>query len=66
MLGEQEQTSKLEQLTNAEVYTAIRYLDLDSEYIGEEPDPVAFVLELALVIQLLGFIAIVWFHQWTH
>lgn len=66
MLREQEQTAKLEQLTDAEVYSAIRYLDSDSEYIDEEPDPIAFVLELMLVIQLLGSIAIVWFYQWTH
>jgi hypothetical protein len=66
MLREQERTSKLEQLTDAEVYTTIRYLESDSEHIDEQPDPIAFVLELALVIQLLGCIATVWFYQWTH
>jgi len=66
MLREQEQTSKLEQLTDAEVYTTIRYLDSDSEYIDEEPNPIAFVLQLTLVLQLVGCIAIVWFYQWTH
>lgn len=66
MLREQEQTAKLEQLTDAEVYTAIRYLEPDSEYIHEEADPITFLLQLTLVIQLLGFIAFVWFHQWAH
>ena len=69
MLREQESKSKLEGLTDPEVYSAIRYLDAELECIEcieLEPDPITFVLGITLVVQLLGCIGIVWFYQWTH
>lgn len=63
---EQEPKSKLDEVTDAQVCTAIRYLQGDLECIEwmyEKPDPIAFVLGLALLIQLLVCIGTVWFYQ---
>ena len=66
MLKKQESKPALfEDLTDAEVYASIRYLDPESECI-DEPDPIAFVLGLTLIIQLLGCMGTIWFYQWTH
>lgn len=67
MLREQE--SQLDEITDAQVSATISYLQVDLECIEwmyEKPDPLAFGLGLALLLQLLGCIGTLWVYQWTH
>lgn len=54
----------IEDLTNAEIYDAIRNLEPDPMCRKQQDDGAAFVICVSLFILLLGCIGFIWFYRW--
>ena len=53
----------LEDLTDADVYAAIRYLEPGPRTANEQNGDTAFVISFGLVILLLGCLAFMWLYR---
>jgi len=54
----------IEDLTDVEIYDAIRDLEPDPACRKQKDDSTAFVICVGLFILFLGCIGFVWFHRW--
>ena len=52
-----------EDLTEAEIYAAIRYLDPEPTSVNHQNDDPAFAIDVALVILLLGYLGFLWAYR---
>ena len=57
---------KMEELTDSEVHSAIRYLDPDDEVIRESEKSSSSELSVSIVSALLAFIGLICFYLWFH
>jgi hypothetical protein len=64
MPKKQESKWNIEELTDAEIYEAIRDLEPDPKCREQQVDATAFVICISLFIALLGCIGFIWFHRW--
>ena len=62
MLRNQEPDRNLEELTDAEIYAAIQYLEPDSQDSERPDDYGGLVFAIFFLVLLLGAIGIVWFY----
>lgn len=53
----------IEDLTDADIYTAIRYLEPDAGSANQQHDDVEFAIFVTSVILLLGYLGFLWLHQ---
>jgi hypothetical protein len=56
----------LEDITDAEVRLAIRYLEPDEEVSRDSDKSTNSKLAVRIVFLLLGCIALIWFYLWSH
>jgi hypothetical protein len=64
MPKKQESKWNIEELTDTEIYEAIRDLEPDPKCREQQDDATAFVICISLFIALLGCIGFIWFHRW--
>ena len=62
MLANQEPDWNIDDLTDAEVYAAIRYLEVAETSTDEQNDDHSVVICVSLYIALLGCLAFVWLY----
>jgi len=62
MLQNQEPDRNLEELTDAEIYAAIQYLEPDSQDSERQDDYGGLVFAIFFLVLLLAAIGIVWFY----
>jgi hypothetical protein len=55
----------LDDLTDAAIHSAIRYLDPDEE-ANVQDDGNGFIIAISVMILLLGCIGLISFYQWAH
>ena len=68
MQRRKESTSKLEELTDTQIYAAIRYLDRDGQEakrLDAQNDSATSVLVVSILILVLGVIVLGWAYQWA-
>ena len=53
---------KTENLTDAEIYAAIRDLEPDSRNVNEPDNDAVFLICVSLLIMLLGFLGLIWLY----
>jgi hypothetical protein len=56
----------VEELTEAEIYAVICYLDPSLDHSEEQADIAGIVAAVILYIVGLGCMGFIWFYQWAH
>ena len=62
MSKKQESKWNIEELSEPEIYDAIRYLEPDPIYRKQQEDETAFVIGVTIVILLLGCLGFMWLY----
>ena len=62
MAKKYESKGNIENLTDAEIYAAIRDLEPDSRNVNELDDDAVFLICVSLLIMLLGFLGFIWLY----
>ena len=63
MAKNHESKLRIEDLTDAEIYAAIRYLEPDAGTANQQNDDVEFATFVTSAILLLGYLGFLWLHQ---